>query len=97
MISRPNLLVNAATQTAAAIGLAALATIVALVTLRLHKAIWLSCAALTVLLTIEAYIGGLTRDDSKDTVTAMHVPPAIDIMGLVTWISMRTGRISTRP
>ena len=44
---------------------------------------------LTVLLVIESYIGGLIRDDSKDTLTAVHIPLAMAIMALVIWLAMR--------
>lgn len=72
-----------------AIGLALLATVVALVKLRHRKALWIGSAALTVLLIVEAYIGGLIRDDSKDTLTAVHVPLAMAIMALVVWLPLR--------
>ena len=82
-----------------AIGLALLATIVALVKLRHRKDLWIGSAALTVLLVIEAYIGGLIVDDSKDTLTAVHVPLAMAIMALVIWLPLRarTGRRVMNP
>ena len=73
-----------------AIGLALLATIVALIRLRRRKDLWIGSAALTVLLIVEAYIGGLIRDDSKDNLTAVHVPLAMAIMALVVWLPLRT-------
>ena len=72
-----------------AIVLALLATIVALVKLRRRKDLWIGSAALTLLLVIESYIGGLIRDDSKDTLTAVHIPLAMAIMALVIWLPMR--------
>lgn len=72
-----------------AIGLALLATIVAVVQLRSRRELWIGSAALTVLLFVEAYIGGLIRDDSKDTLTAVHVPLAMAIMALVVWLPLR--------
>lgn len=77
-----------------AIGLALLATIVALIRLRERKELWVGSAALTVLLAVEAYIGGLIVDASKDTLTAVHVPLAMAIMALVIWppLRARTGR-----
>ena len=72
-----------------AIVLALLATIVALVKLRRRKDLWIGSAALTVLLVIESYIGGLIRDDSKDTLTAVHIPLAMAIMALVIWLPLR--------
>ena len=79
-----------------AIGLALLATIVALVQMRSHKEIWIASLILALLLALEAYIGGLIRDDSKDTLTAVHVPLAMAIMALVVWIPLRTRKIKSR-
>lgn len=73
-----------------AIGLALLATVVAIVTLRSRKDLVFGSAALTVLLVVEAYIGGLIVDASKDTLTAIHVPLAMAIMGLAIWLPLRT-------
>ncbi len=72
-----------------AIVLALLATIVALVRLRHRKDLCIGSAALTVLLVLEAYIGGLIVDDSKDTLTAVHIPLGMAIMALVIWLPMR--------
>lgn len=72
-----------------AIGLAVLATIVALLQLRHRKDLWIGAAALTVLLVLESYIGGLIRDDSKDTLTAVHIPLGMAIMALVVWLPLR--------
>jgi hypothetical protein len=47
---------------------------------------------LTVLLVLEAYIGGLIRDDGKDALTAVHVPLAMFLMGLVVWLPFRAAR-----
>lgn len=75
-----------------AIALAALATIVAFVKLRRRRDLWLGSAALTVLLVLEAYLGGLIRDASQDTLTAVHVPLAMALMALVVWLPMRALR-----
>lgn len=72
-----------------ALVLAALATVVAVVKLRARKELWIGSAALTVLLVVESYLGGLIRDDSKDTLTAVHVPLGMAIMGLVIWLPLR--------
>ena len=72
-----------------ALVLAALATVVAVVNLRARKDLLIGSAALTVLLVVESYIGGLIRDDSKDTLTAVHVPLAMAIMALVIWLPLR--------
>lgn len=75
-----------------AIALAALATVVAFVKLRQRRDLWLGSAALTVLLVVEAYMGGLIRDSGKDTLTAVHVPLAMALMALVVWLPMRSMR-----
>ena len=72
-----------------AIVLALLATVVALVKLRHRKDLWIGSAVLTILLVAESYIGGLIVDDSKDTLTAVHVPLAMAIMALVIWLPLR--------
>jgi hypothetical protein len=75
-----------------AIGLAALATIVAFLTRRARRDLWIGGAALVVLLVLEAWIGGLIRDDGRDTLTAVHVPLAMLLLGLVAWLSARSAR-----
>jgi heme A synthase len=42
-----------------------------------------------VLLVLEAYLGGLIRDEGKDTLTAVHVPLAMLLIGLAVWLSFR--------
>jgi hypothetical protein len=75
-----------------AILLAAAATVYAFVKLRSRKDLWVGSAALTVLLVAESYIGGLIRDASKDSLTAVHVPIAMALMGLVVWLPLRARR-----
>ncbi len=75
-----------------AIGLAALATVVAFLTRRARRDLWIGGAALVVLLVLEAWIGGLIRDDGRDTLTAVHVPLAMLLLGLVSWLSARSAR-----
>jgi heme A synthase len=65
-----------------AILLAIAAAIAAFVKLRGRKDLWGGAAALAVLLIVESYLGGLIRDQGKDTLTAIHVPLAMAIMGL---------------
>jgi hypothetical protein len=72
-----------------ALVLAAAATVVAWVKIRERTDLWLGALALTVLLIIEAYIGGLIRDSSMDTLTAVHVPLGMAIMGLSVWLPFR--------
>lgn len=73
-----------------AILLAAAATVAAFLTLRARRDLWLGSSLLTLLLLVEAYLGGLIREQSKDTLTAVHVPLAMAIMGLVVWLTLRT-------
>lgn len=75
-----------------ALVLAAVATVVAFVRLRSRRDLWLGSAALTALLVLESYLGGLIRDDGKDKLTAVHVPLAMAIMGTATWLLARSRR-----
>src|SRR4051794_30819891 len=75
-----------------ALVLAVLATAWALWKLRSRVDLWLGSIVLVVLLVAESYIGGLIRDDGKDTLTAVHVPLALAIMGLVVWLPTRAAR-----
>lgn len=60
-----------------------------MVTLRHRSELWVGGLALTLLMVVEGYIGGLVVDDSKDTLTAVHVPLAMAIMALVIWLPLR--------
>lgn len=72
-----------------AILLTVAATIFAFVKLRDRRDLWIGGIVLVVLLILESYLGGLIRDDSKDSLTAVHVPLAMAIMGLVVWLPLR--------
>jgi uncharacterized membrane protein len=72
-----------------ALVLAIAATAVALWRHRARKDLWIGSLALVVLLVLESYLGGLIRDDSKDTLTAVHVPLAMAIMALSVWLPLR--------
>lgn len=72
--------------------LAAAATVVAYVKHRGRRDLWIGTAALTVLLVLESYLGGLIVDQGKDTLTAVHVPLAMALMGLVVWLPFRAAR-----
>lgn len=69
--------------------LAAVATVYAFVKLRERKDLWAGSAVLTVLLVLEAYLGGLIRDQGKDVLTAVHVPLAMGLVALVVWLPVR--------
>jgi hypothetical protein len=68
---------------------AALATGWVFVRLRNHRDLLIGGIVLTVLLAIEAYIGGLIRDESKDVLTAVHVPLGMAIMAVAVWLPVR--------
>ncbi|HKT02299.1 MAG TPA: hypothetical protein VJT31_22450 [Rugosimonospora sp.] len=80
-----------------AIMLALAATVVAFVTMRARRDLWVGGAGLVVALVLEAYLGGLIRDDSRDTLTAVHVPLAMVILCLVGWLSARAARGTRTP
>jgi heme A synthase len=75
-----------------ALVLAVLATVWAFWRLRSRTDLWVGGLALVVLLAAEAYIGGLIRDNGKDTLTAVHVPLAMAIMALVVWLPTRAAQ-----
>ncbi|MCW2699238.1 MAG: hypothetical protein JWQ45_773 [Blastococcus sp.] len=75
-----------------AIGLAALAAIWAIVRLRYRRDLVIGAVVLTVLLVLEAYIGGLIVDDGKDSLTPLHIPLALLLMAVAVWLPVRAGR-----
>jgi hypothetical protein len=72
------------------IALAALATVAALVFLRHRRELVVGSAVLTLLLVVEAYLGG--RISGTSGLTAVHFPLALALMGLVVWLSFRSAR-----
>ncbi len=73
------------------IALSALATAAAFVWLRRTRTdLVVGSAALTALLVVESYIGGLIGEDSG--LTAVHFPLAMALVGLAVWIPLRTLR-----
>lgn len=68
---------------------AALATVYAFWKLRPRKDLWVGGMIFTALIVVESYIGGLIRDASKDTLTAVHVPLAMAIMAFAVWLPLR--------
>lgn len=81
-----------------AIALGIAATIVAFVKLRAQRDLWIGSAVFVALLIPESYLGGLIRDQSKDVLTAVHVPLAMGIMALAVWLPVRAraGRSTSR-
>jgi len=57
--------------------------------LRARKDLLIGSIVLAVLFLVEAYIGGAIRDDGKDSWTAIHVPIAFVLTGLVVWLPVR--------
>jgi hypothetical protein len=72
-----------------AIALAALATVAGFVQLRERRDLWVGSLVLTALLVLEAYLGGLIRDDGVDSLTAVHIPLAMALMALAVWLPLR--------
>jgi uncharacterized membrane protein YfcA len=75
---------------AVAVVLALVATVVAFMRLRRRTDLWAGSATLAVLLIVEYFLGKLISDNSKDTLTAVHVPLAMLIMGLAVWLPVRS-------
>jgi hypothetical protein len=75
-----------------AIVLALAAAVVAFLRTRARRDLWIGSAALVVVLILEAYLGGLIRDDGRDTLTAVHVPLGMALVALVAWLSARSAR-----
>jgi len=73
-----------------AIGLALIATIVAIVKLRSRLDVVVASIVFTLLLVLEAYLGGLIGDHA--TLTAIHFPLAMALMGLAVWLPIRAAR-----
>ena len=68
------------------------ATAWALFRLRHRKDLLLGAIVLVVLLVLEAYLGGLIRDDGKDSLTAVHIPLAMFLMAVSVWLPLRAAR-----
>jgi hypothetical protein len=69
--------------------LAVLATAWAIWKLRPRRDLWVGSLVFTLLIVLESYLGGAIRDAGKDTLTAVHVPLAMAIMGLAVWLPLR--------
>jgi heme A synthase len=73
-----------------AIALALVATVIAFVKLRSRRDVVVASVVFTVLLVLEAYLGGLIGDHA--TLTAVHFPLAMALMGLAVWLPLRAAR-----
>src|SRR4051794_29697333 len=69
--------------------LAVIAAGYAIARLRHRKDLLYGSIALAVLFVVEAFIGGQIRDAGKDSWTAIHVPIAFLLTGLVIWLPLR--------
>jgi hypothetical protein len=79
-----------------AIVLAVLATVWVLWRLRSRRDLLIGSIALVVALLVEAYVGGLISEDGKDSLTSLHVPLALLVMGLAVWLTFRGAARSPR-
>jgi ABC-type phosphate transport system permease subunit len=68
---------------------AVLALVWAVWKLRERRDLWIGALVLAVLLVAESFIGGQIRDAGKDTLTAVHVPLGMAIMGVAVWLPLR--------
>lgn len=80
-----------------ALAFAILATAYAFWKRRPRKDLWGGGIVFCALIALESYLGGLIRDDSKDTLTAVHVPLAMAIMALAVWLPLRASRGTAEP
>lgn len=72
-----------------AIGLTILAAIVAFAKIRHRKDLVVGTSVLAVALVVNGYLGGLIVDHGKDSLTIVHVPLAMSIMGLSVWLLVK--------
>ena len=68
---------------------ALLATIAAFWKLRDRRDLWVGGLVLTVLLVVESWLGGQIRENGAAALTAVHIPLAMALMGLVVWLPLR--------
>lgn len=76
-----------------AIVLSALATVLVLWRVRTARSLWIGGAVLTLVLVLESYLGGLIVDNGQDTLTVVHIPLAMAIMGLAVWLPIRSAQV----
>lgn len=69
--------------------LAVLTLVWAVWKLRSRTDLWVGSLLLAVVVVAESYLGGLIRDEGKDTLTAVHVPLAMLTVALVVWLPLR--------
>jgi uncharacterized membrane protein len=72
-----------------AIALAAVATVIAFVRLRSRTDVWIGSLVFTLLLLLEAYLGGRISDEHSIASQVVHIPLALALMGLAVWLPLR--------
>jgi heme A synthase len=72
--------------------LALATTIVVFVQHRARRDLWIGALVLTVLIVIEAILGGAVSDGNSQSAVAVHVPLAMLIMALTVWLPLRARR-----
>jgi uncharacterized membrane protein len=75
-----------------AIALAAIATVIAFVRLRPRRDVWIGSLVFTLLLVLEAYLGGRVSDEHSIGAQVVHIPLALALMGLAVWLPLRASR-----
>lgn len=73
-----------------AIGLAAIAAVLAIVKLRHRRDLLVGSIVFTVLLALESYLGGIIGDSPGAEI--VHFPLALALMGLAVWLPLRASR-----
>jgi hypothetical protein len=69
--------------------LALATTAVAFFTLRARRELWIGAGALTVLLGLELWIGGMVSEEGVRSAAAVHIPLAMAIMAIAVWLPLR--------
>ncbi|MFN2539253.1 MAG: hypothetical protein ABR549_14040 [Mycobacteriales bacterium] len=69
--------------------LAIVTAVYAIVWLRQRRDLLVGSVVLAALFLVESYLGGVIRDDAKDSLTAVHVPIAFLVTALVVWLPLR--------
>jgi carbon starvation protein CstA len=75
-----------------AIAFAAVASILVIWKLRSRRDLLVGTLLVTLLLVVEAYLGGLIVDEHKDALTVVHIPLAMALISLAVWLPLRANR-----
>jgi hypothetical protein len=79
-----------------ALALAVVALVIAVVKLRSRKDLLVGTSILVVLLAVEYMLGMLIHNQSKDALTAIHVPLALVITAVTVWLPLRSRHAVSR-